>query len=463
MMIYYAANGFTKGEKPVRMAIGKITPTKFIIIGYILIILTGALLLMLPISTMSSQSTPFHTAFFTATSATCVTGLVLHDTYTYWSFFGQLVILFLIQIGGLGFITLAIAAATFTRQKIGLKQRFLIQEAISAPQMGGIVRLARFAISGALLCEFIGAFFLALRLCPQLGLGKGIYFAVFHAVSAFCNAGFDLMGVLEENSSLTHFSGDSIFNFTIMGLIVLGGLGFIVWEDLQRHKLHWRKYRLQTKVVLSATAFLIFGSTLLFFLIELNGPALAGKSIGDKLIASLFQSITPRTAGFNTISLTQLQESTVLLITLLMLIGGSPGSTAGGIKTTTIVILILSVRATLRRQHALECFQRRIDDDALRKAVSLLLIYLSFFITAALLIAWLDNVTLTSAAFEAASAIGTVGLSLGITADLSVPSQLILIFLMYFGRVGCLTMLYAFAESHAIVPSKLPLEKVVVG
>ncbi len=445
------------------MRSGRLTPTKIIMGGYLLIILTGAVLLTLPAASRSGQPAAFSDALFTAASATCVTGLVVRDTYTYWSVFGQSVILLLIQVGGLGFVTMALSVAILTRRKIGLRQRYVMQESIAAPQVGGIVRLTRFILMTALCCEGVGAFFLAIRLYPMLGLAKGLYFAVFHSVSAFCNAGFDLMGVLEPFSSLTHFSGDALVNAVVIMLIVVGGLGFFVWEDLWLHRLAWNKYRLQTKMVLMITGLLILGGTVLLFVFEKGGRAYAGKSVGEQLLISLFQAVTPRTAGFNTARLDRMHDAGLMLTMGLMLIGGSPGSTAGGVKTTTVAVLALSARSTLKKQHSVQCFGRRLDDAVVRNAATIVALYLFFFFMASVLIAGFDDVPFKAAMFEAASAIGTVGLSLGITPQLSGASRLILIFLMYFGRVGCLTILYAMANGGGAVPCRLPAEKVTVG
>ncbi|WP_432353675.1 TrkH family potassium uptake protein [Anaerotruncus rubiinfantis] len=443
--------------------LGGLTPAKVILGGFLLLILSGTLLLMLPFATRSGESVPFLDALFTATSATCVTGLVLHDTYTFWSEFGQLVILLLIQTGGMGVVTVAVAVAMFTGKKIGLRQRLVMQESISAPQMGGIVRLTSFILKATFLFEGIGAFFLALRFCPEFGLLRGLWFAVFHSISAFCNAGFDLMGIREPFSSLTRYVSDPLVNLPVMLLIVTGGIGFFVWDDLRHNKLNIHHYRLQTKLVLSGTGLLILLPAAFFFFYEFQQPGWSGMSIGERLLASLFQSVTPRTAGFNTVDLTQLQSPGILLIISLMVIGGSPGSTAGGIKTTTFAMLILCVGSTFRKKDCIQCFSRRIPPEALRNAVTILMLYLTLFLCGGNLISCVEGLPLSAALFEAASAIGTVGLSLGITGELGVVSRITLITLMYFGRVGGLTMLYALADGHLRPPAQLPLEKVTVG
>jgi len=446
-----------------KIDLGHLTPTKTLILSYILVIMTGALLLTLPAASRTGEATPFINALFTSASATCVTGLVVYDTYTYWSAFGQAIILLLIQIGGLGFVTIAIFITTFTRHKIGLKQRFTMQEAIAAPQTAGIVRMTRFVLVLALILEAVGALLLAIRFCPMFGLWQGIYFAIFHAVSAFCNAGFDLMGKLEPFSSFCYFSGDLLVNGVIMVLIVCGGLGFLVWDDLWQHKLDWAKYRLQTKMVLTTTLLLISAAAIFFLLTESHGAALADKSMAEKAIACLFQAVTPRTAGFNTITLPLLGDDSLFLIILLMLIGGSPGSTAGGFKTTTAVVLLLSVRSTFKKQHNVQCFRRRLDEGIMQNAFTLVVLYLFLFIIASLLIAEIDGFELPAAMFESASALGTVGLSLGITTKLSAASKLILVFLMFFGRAGGLTLLFAIAGLRPPVPAQMPLEKIAVG
>lgn len=440
----------------------RITPAQVIIIGFLLLILTGAGLLMLPFATMAPGGASFVDALFTATSATCVTGLVLHDTALYWSTFGQVVILLLIQIGGMGVVTLAIAITMFAGKKIGLKQRWVMQESISAPQMGGIVRLTGFILKGVLLIEGMGALILAFRFCPQMGLGKGLWYAVFHAISAFCNAGFDLMGVNAPYSSLTGYIGDPLINGPIMALIIVGGIGFLTWHDVWEHKWNFRLYRLQSKLILMTTFLLIVIPALYFFFYEFSLSQWQGLTMGEKIQAAFFHSVTPRTAGFNTLDLTKISRLGQLIIILLMVSGGSPGSTAGGFKTTTLAVLAFSAWSVIYRKPSTQCFGRRIPDDVLRSAATIFILYFFLFIMGGMIIYSLDSVPLMSALFEAASAIGTVGLTLGITPDLSLPSHLILIFLMYFGRVGALTLLYA-VTARGLSPAQLPQERVSVG
>jgi trk system potassium uptake protein TrkH len=437
--------------------------TQIIALGFFLIIFLGAIILSLPISSRTGEFTPFVDSLFTATSATCVTGLVVYDTYTHWSVFGQVIILTLIQIGGIGFMTVALLVAMITRRKIGLKERTLMQEAVAAPQLAGMVKLTRFIILGTLMFEGIGAVLLAFKFCPEMGLFAGIYNAVFHSISAFCNAGFDLMGKYEQYSSLTRYSSDILVNLVVMSLIVVGGLGFFVWEDILQNKSHFHKYRLHTKLVLVTTALLISIPALLIYVMETNGGSFTDKTTLDAVLSSIFQVITPRTAGFNTVNINIMKESSILLIMVLMFIGGSSGSTAGGIKTTTFAVLLMSVKSTFKRKSSLNCFNRRLEDDILGRACTILVTYLSLCVVAIIAISFVDNTPLKETAFEVISAIATVGMTLGITSGLSDFSEVILSALMYFGRVGCLTMVFALSQTHEVVPTQYPLEKISIG
>ena len=440
----------------------QLNPTKMIAVGYCIIIFTGALLLCLPIANRGGTFTPFIDALFTATSATCVTGLVVHDTYTYWTTFGQIVLLILMQMGGIGFMTIAISAVALTKRKIGLKDRFVMQESVAAPQVGGIVRLTKFIVVVTAFFEGLGAILLSFTLIPMLGLARGIYFSVFHSVSAYCNAGMDLMGAFQPGSSLITLSDNYMFISVIMFLIVVGGLGFFVWSDLVENRLKYKHYTLHTKLVLSLTFILIVVGTIAILLFESTGEAFIGKTSSQKFMLSLFQSITPRTAGFNTIDINILTDSSQLLIICLMLIGGSPGSTAGGIKTTTFAILLLSIVTVIKRKKSVECFNRRIDDETLRQVCSILMMYLILIVVATMVIGAIDHIPMKYAAFETTSAVGTVGLSLGITAQLSGASRLIITALMYFGRVGGITVLLALTNNLPQV-SQLPKGKIAVG
>lgn len=441
----------------------KWTTTKIIAVGYLLVITMGTLLLMLPISNKSGIAVPFLDACFTATSATCVTGLVVYDTYTYWTTFGQCVILTLIQIGGIGFMTIAISALTFTKKKIGLSQRLLMQESVAAPQVGGIVRMSKFVLSGTLLFEGLGAVLLAFYFVPRLGAGKGIYFSLFHSVSAFCNAGIDLMGYFQPSSSLVTAADSYLVNLTIAALIIIGGLGFLVWADIKKWKWRFKSYRLHTKIVLAAAFGLILAGMLLFFLFEFGKPSMEGKTLGQQLLCSFFQSVTPRTAGFNTMDLNSLTQSSQLLIICLMFVGGAPGSTAGGVKTTTMVIMFLTIWTEFRKRKDVELFHRRVEAETIRHAGCIATLYGTLSILAAMVISAMENIGIREAMFEVVSAIGTVGLSLGITPELGAVSQVILIVLMYIGRVGGITLLLAFSSRISSIPSKLPSEKVSIG
>ena len=436
----------------------RITTFQIIALGFALMILIGTLLLMLPAASRQHTATGFSDCLFTATSAVCVTGLVVRDTVTHWSVFGQAVILFLIQIGGMGVVTAALSLAFISGRRIGFMQRSVMQEAISAPQVGGIVRLTRFIILTSLGIETLGALLLMPALVPELGWGKGIWYAVFHSVSAFCNAGFDLMGIHGEFSSLTGYAQNALVNIVLVLLITIGGIGFLVWNDVKEHRHHLKQYRLQSKIVLSASGMMILIPFLWFFLSEMNGTP-----VGERILPSLFQSVTLRTAGFNTMDLSGISGGGQALMILWMLIGGSPGSTAGGMKTTTFVILLLTALAIFRRKDHVTCFGRRIGEDAVRNAVAILIMYFLLFFAGGLIISRADGLPLMSCLFETASALGTVGLSLGVTPQIGAFSRIILILLMFMGRVGGLTLIYAAQSARRTACSTLPLEKVTVG
>ena len=441
----------------------RVSPARVIIFGFLALILLGTALLMLPVSTRERVGASFFDALFTATSATCVTGLVVHDTATYWSGFGQAVILFLIQVGGMGVVTMAVAIFIFSGKRIGLKQRWVMQESISAPQVGGIVRQTRVILKTAFAIEGVGALILAVHFCPEFGPGRGLWYAVFHSISAFCNAGFDLMGTQAPFSSLTGYTGDAAVNATVMLLIVVGGLGFLTWQDVSAHRFRFKEYRLQSKLILVTTAGLLLFGFLFFLLYEFRLPQWDNLPPSEKFLAAMFQSVTPRTAGFNTVDLARMSEPSKLLTILLMLTGGSPGSTAGGFKTTTFAVLMLSAIAVFRKRPSAQCFGRRVQDGVLQSACAIFLLYLLLFLAGGIVICCIDQVPLMDALFEAASAIGTVGLSLGSTARFSLPCRMILVFLMYFGRVGGLTMIYAFTAGSRAISSQFPQEQVTVG
>lgn len=441
-----------------------ISPMKLILGGYLAIILIGTMLLMLPVSTRGTGSSSLSDCFFTATSATCVTGLVRFDTFTHWTMFGQLVILGLIQIGGIGFMTVAILVMVLTKRKIHLSQRSLMQNSISAPQIGGIVRMTKFIALGTLLIEGIGAALLCIDFVPRFGVGRGIYFSIFHSVSAFCNGGFDLMGgTTGAFSSLTGMTGSWYVCTVIMLLIFVGGLSFFVWQDLLTHKFRWKRLRLQSKMVLSISLSLVVFGALVFALLEWNQADYAGLSTGEKITASFFQSVSARTAGFNTVDLAGMSEGGIFVMICLMFIGGSTGSTAGGIKTTTFWILCISILATFRRKKNIEMFGRRMEEGITRTASCVFMTYLLLSVTVSVILSALEGLPLLTALFESVSAVATVGLTLGVTPGLGMVSKLLLAFLMLCGRVGAITMLLAFSSEKRVTNSKLPLEKVQVG
>jgi len=436
----------------------KLTSSQIIIIGFATVILCGAFLLMMPFATIDGKGAIFKDALFTATSAVCVTGLIVQDTAVYWSYFGQGVILLLIQIGGMGVVTLAVAFAMLSGKKISLKQRSTMQEEIAAPHVGGIIKFTGFILKMTFIFELLGAILMSPVFCKEFGVWKGIWYSLFHSISAFCNAGFDLMGIKASYSSLTYFAGNPLINFTIMSLIVIGGIGFLTWEDVRTHKWNVKRYRMQSKVILVTTAILIILPTIYFFFFEFQKIPLK-----NRIWESLFQSITPRTAGFNTADLTQISETGLAIMILLMLIGGSPGSTAGGMKTTTFAVMISTAISVFRRRDYTNFFGRRIEDDTIRNASTILMMYLTLFFSGGLLISSIEGLPLVTCLFETASAIGTVGLTLGITSQLSAVSQVILICLMYLGRVGGLTLIFAALSVDKKLLVKYPKEKMTVG
>ena len=441
----------------------RLTSFQIIIVGFLIVILTGSILLMLPVSSRSGRTTAFADALFTATSATCATGLVVHDTATYWSAFGQAIILLLIQIGGMGVVTIAVAIASISGKKIGLMQRRTMQEAISAPDVGGIVRLTGFILKSTLCIELAGACLLFPAFWRDFGPKKGIWYALFHSISAFCNAGFDLMGIREPYSSLTGYHADVLVNVVIISLIITGGIGFLTWDDIKCKGIHIRKYRMQSKVILFTTALLILIPFFYFYFGEFGRNVWDAMTCGQKLQAALFQTVTPRTAGFNTVDLTKLGETGQTITIILMLIGGSPGSTAGGMKTTTFAVLLMTMFAVFQRKEDTELFGRRVDVEAIKYAATILMMYLSLFLTGGILISCIEKLPMSTCLFETASAIGTVGLTLGITPQLGLVSRMILILLMFFGRVGGLTLIFAAFSDKERKKLKFPKEKITVG
>ncbi len=440
----------------------KLTYTKVITIGFALLILLGAFLLMLPIASKSGEWTPFTNALFTSTSATCVTGLIVYDTFTHWSLFGQAVIITLIQIGGLGFMTIITMFSFLLKRRIGLRERRLLMESSGSPELKGVIRMIRKILYGTFITEAVGAVLLSIRFIPRMGVLRGIYNAVFHSVSAFCNAGFDLMGRFEAFSSLTLFYDDILVNLTICGLIIIGGVGFIVWNDIFTLRTKLSKYSLHSKVVIVTTGVLILLGTLLFYIFERKG-VLADMPEYKRILVSFFQSVTARTAGFNTADLSAISHSAVVIFCMLMFIGGSPGSTAGGVKTTTFAVLVLSAVASARRSSSITVFKKRLEEKTARQASAVVVIYVLALSAAIMVMCAAEPFSLKEIVFEAVSAMGTVGVTMGITPELTVISKYIIILLMYAGRIGGLTLMLTLAEKRKQVAVKRPSEQVLIG
>ncbi len=441
----------------------KLSYTQVIVLVTMILILIGTLLLMLPVSSRAGNSTPFIDALFTSSSAFCVTGLIVYDTFNHWSLFGQIVIISLIQVGGLGFMTIVTLISIFLRRRIGLKERRLIMECSNTFNIGGVVRLVRKIIKRTFIIEGIGALILTSRFAPEMGLGEGLYNGVFHSISALCNAGFDIMGKYGQFGSFTRYVGDFTVNFTIGSLIVIGGLGFLVWDDVLENKTNLKKYSLQSKIVLTTTLILIVGATLLFYIFEAD-YSMVGLSTYERILASYFQAVTPRTAGFNTIDQRALSESGSLLTIMLMVIGGSPGSTTGGIKTTTLVVLLACAFSYAKSLNDITVFKRRLEEDSLKKASSIAILYMSTALLGVLMICALEGFTLKQILFEVFSALSTVGLTMGVTPNLSNGiSKLIISLFMYAGKVGVLSLVASLSERKDKVHLSRPIEKILIG
>ncbi len=436
---------------------------KIVALGFLMLIALGTVLLMLPVSSRDGSSTSFIEALFTSSSASCVTGLVVVDTFAHWSVFGQIVILCLIQVGGLGFLTILTMFSMLFHRKIGLKERSLLQESVNTMYIGGIVRLIRKILFGTIVIELIGAALLSIRFIPMLGAGRGIYTSIFTSVSAFCNAGFDLMGRFEEFSSLVMFRDDILVTGVVSLLILIGGIGFFVWDDISVNRHHIGRYQLHTKLVLIATLVLTILGTAAFCFVEYNNE-LAEMSISGKINASFFMSVTPRTAGFNTVDIAGMSPGGKFLTIVYMFIGGNPGSTAGGVKTITIIVLILSAWSSLRNYGSVNVMKRRLESDVLKRAASVITINLSLIIISIMIIAAVQNtLDLTDITIEVFSAIDTVGMSTGITRELNNISRIVIIFLMYCGRVGSLSFALLFTEKKAPQTVMNPVEKINIG
>lgn len=451
----------------------RLTPVRLLVLGYLGVIIIGTVLLILPFSSKITGSASFMDALFTTVSASCVTGLIIRDTASYWSPFGQVVILLLIQIGGIGFMTVVYTILKLGGKKIGLKERTFMQEAVSAPNLSGMGKLTTTILIGTLIFEAVGAFVLCFRFVPDYGWGEGIWMAVFTAVSAFCNAGFDLMGdKTGEFSSLTSYSGDPIVCLTVPLLIIIGGLGFFVWKDIKDNRFRFRKYELHTKLVLIMTAILVVLPTIVIMIAENELPW------KERIFSSFFTAVTPRTAGFNVLPLSgaeSVRSVTLLLTIILMFIGGSSGSTAGGVKTNTVAVLGLSLISLVRGKRSVECFGRRLDDSNVKNAAQFMTVFLLLIVLGAVLLCmfeqnnhlWPDDpdkvgISVTESVFEVVSALATVGLTTGVTPQLTLGSQIVLCVLMFLGRAGCMTVMLSWKTPSAPA-AELPLEKVRIG
>ncbi|SHJ61223.1 TrkH family potassium uptake protein [Tepidibacter formicigenes] len=439
----------------------RLSPAQFIVLGFAGIILLGALLLNLPIASQDGKSVGFINALFTSTSAVCVTGLVAVDTGTYWTTFGKVIIITLIQVGGLGFMSIATLFAMLIGKKIYLHQRLLIQEALNQYDLSGLVRLTRHILIGTFIIEGIGAIILSMVFIPEMGFLKGLGYGAFHSISAFCNAGFDLMG---NFSSLTSYTENIVVNIVIMTLIILGGLGFSVMFDIIKKK-NFSKLSLHSKIVIVMSSFLILSGFVLFFAMEYSNPKTLGNlSFKGKILGALFQSVTTRTAGFNTIDLAAMKDSSKFLTIIFMFIGGSPASTAGGIKTSTIGVLILAVITFIRGKEDVEAFGRRISYSVVNKSLGVIAIGLSVVIFMTITLSLTEiKFNFLDTLFESVSAFGTVGLSLAGSPNLSLIGKILIALSMFAGRVGALTILFALSNRKQKNLIKYPEDKVIVG
>jgi trk system potassium uptake protein TrkH len=440
----------------------KISPTRIIALSFILVILTGMFLLCLPVSSRTGSWTSPLDALFTSTSATCVTGLIAADTYSHWSLFGQIIILIMIQIGGIGLMTVISMIFIFTKRKLSMQDRVVLMQAAGNIQVGGMVRLIKRILTGTAIFETIGAVLLAIRFIPRMGIGQGIYFAIFHSVSAFCNAGFDLMGKYEPFSSFTAYQNDGFVCITLALLIIFGGIGFLVWDDILKNKYHFRKYTLHTKLILITAAVLLLLGTAGYFIFE-SGYTMSGDTIPQRLIKSFFTSATMRTAGFNTIDYSQMSSASVLLSDALMFIGGSPGSTAGGIKTTTIALIFIAMVSMAKGNPDITIFKKRLSNSLVKQAAVIIVVYLTYITIGTMLICHFDGIDLSAALFEVISATCTIGVTMGITTGLGTLSHIVLIILMYGGRIGGFSLMLVLGESKKKPPTKRPTEKILIG
>lgn len=435
---------------------------QIIALGYFCIVILGTLLLLLPIATRSGQSAPLSTAVFTSVSASCVTGLILENTVTYWSVFGQTVILALIQLGGLGYMTIATVFYRLIIRKHGLREKVIMAESINTTRMNNFSVLIKKIFWGTLIIEILGATLLSIRFIPLFGALKGIYYSIFHSISAFCNAGFDLLGSPTPFNSLVSFNNDPLVILVISALIILGGLGFLVWDDLTIKRFRFKKLNLHSKIVLAVTFVLLTVSTFLFFIFEHN-KLFEDMNFSTKLLNSFFSAVTPRTAGFNSVDIASLSESSKLLTIFLMFIGGSSGSTAGGIKTTSLFVMLAFVISSIRGKEGIYAFNKSIKNEFLNKALLVTFINLSLALGGTFIICATEPISLSHALVETFSAISTVGLTAGVTTSLGTVSQIVLMLLMYCGRVGSVSFAAALFEKKHSAPVTYPAESITVG
>lgn len=439
-----------------------LTYPKIVSIGFALLILIGTALLMLPISS-KYDSVSFNDALFTATSATCITGLVPFDTFSSWTLFGQIVIISLIQIGGLGFITMLAVIVKIAKRKMSLKQKILLKEAIGSTSLGDVKELVKAVLMFTGCCEIAGALLLMTRFIPLAGLKRGIFMSVFTSISAFCNAGFDLMGMFAPSSSLVTVNNDPIVILTISLLIVFGGLGFIVWMDMRQCHFKFSALTVHSKLTIITTSVLLLGGTVLFLIFEYNNT-LNGMNFGTKMLNAFFCSVTPRTAGFNSVDIASMSPSSKMLTIMLMFIGGSSGSTAGGVKTTTIAVLFLCLISNMRNKDEINAFDRQITLGTVRRAVSVSFInFIEIIIGVFIISIAQGNLPITDVFFECTSAMGTVGITTGITPQLNIISQMVIIILMYIGRLTSLIFALSFVATKQKTTTQKPKGYIMVG
>ncbi len=451
----------------IKKSVNTLNPSQIMVIGFATVILIGAILLSLPIATQTGERIPFLDALFTSTSAVCVTGLVVVDTATYWSTFGQVVIILLIQVGGLGFMTISTLFALITKKRINLKERLLIQESLNQVDLSGLVKLSRYVLLMTFTIEGIGALILSTAFIPEFGLTKGIWYSIFHSISAFCNAGFDLMGTVSGPfTSLTKYVNNVTISLTISALIILGGIGFPVILDVVKNKKP-TKFSMHTKVVLVSTVLLILLGMTFILGVEYSNPKTLGKlSLKGKLLSSFFQSVTTRTAGFNTIDLTLLHQGSLFVMILLMFIGAAPCSTGGGIKVTTLSTIILSVRSFLFGKEDIEVFERRVSISTVRKSIGVFFIGMLAVLIGIVMISLTENsFDLIESAFEVVSAFATVGLSIGGSPNLTIVGKILIMLYMFMGRVGLLTIFLALMSKNSGRKQviRYPEGKIIVG